>query len=150
MFWDSEKQFLPPGLSLVQVKSVFGAEELGYGEVHIQMPTEHNTLNLISLPTTKRRLFFISASTTYTIKNLGNIAMVQTAEGRNESWWHSWDNFIICICILNTCMIIGMVLKESGFYGSVLPLLKLVPSFTLEMRQRTFRRENLILQGGSG
>lgn len=122
MFWDREKQFLPLGLSLVQVKSEFGTGELGYTEVHIQMPTEHNTLNLISLPTTKRKLFFI--------KNLANIPMVQTAEGSYESWWLSWDDFITWICILNT----WMVLKESGAYGSVLPLLKLVPNFTLEMR----------------
>lgn len=58
MFWDNEKQFLPPGLSLVQVKSVFGAGELGYGEVYIQMPTEHNILNLISLPMTKKEIIF--------------------------------------------------------------------------------------------
>lgn len=95
MFWDSEKQFLPPGLSLVQVNSEFGAEELGYTEVPIQMPTEHNTLTLISLPMTKRKLFFIPTSAKYTIKNLANTPMVQTAEGSNESWWLSWDNFII-------------------------------------------------------
>lgn len=102
---------------------------------HIQMPTEHNTLNLISLPMTKRKLLFIPTSAKYTIKNLANIPMVQTGEGSNESWWLSWDNFTIWICILNTCMITRMVLKESGVYSSVLPLLKLVPSFTLEMRQ---------------
>lgn len=130
----TEKQFLPPCLSLVQVKSEFGAGELDYIEVCVQMPREHNTFNLISLPTMKRKLFFIPTSAQYTIKNLVNIPMVQTAEGENVFWWLSWDNFIIWICILNTCMIIWMVLKESGVYDSVLPLMKLVPSCTLEMR----------------
>lgn len=116
VFWDSEEQFLPPDLSFVQVKSEFGAGELGYTEVHIQMPTEHNTLILIILPMTKSKLFFIPTSAKCTIKNLANVPMVQIAEGNNESWWLSWDNFVIWIYILNTCMIIKMVLKESGIF----------------------------------
>lgn len=87
MFWASEKQFLPPGFSLV--KSEFGAGELGYGEVHIQMPTEHNTLNLINLPATKSKLFFIPASAKYTIKNVASVPMIQAAERSNESEWPS-------------------------------------------------------------
>lgn len=135
MFWDSEKQFLPPGLSFSPGEVRIGCWGARLYRGHIQMPTEHNTLNLISLPMTKRKLLFIPTSAKYTIKNLANIPMVQTGEGSNESWWLSWDNFTIWICILNTCMITRMVLKESGVYSSVLPLLKLVPSFTLEMRQ---------------
>lgn len=87
--------FLPPGLSLVQVKSEFDAGEVGCTEVHIQMPTEQDTLNLVSLPTAKRKLFFIQTLVKSTIKNLANIPMVKTAEGSSESWHLSQDTLII-------------------------------------------------------
>lgn len=115
MFWGSEIYFLPPDLSLVQVKSEFDAGEVGCTEVHIQMlPMEQDILDLISLPTTKRKLFLFPTLVKSTVKSLANIPMAKTAEGSSESWWLSQDTLIIWICILNTYMIVWTVLKESG------------------------------------
>lgn len=58
MFCDSEKYFLPPGLFLVQAKSEFDAGQVVCTEVHIQVPTEWDTLHLITLPATKKEIIF--------------------------------------------------------------------------------------------
>lgn len=90
-FCDSEIHFVPSGLSLVQAKSGSDAGEVDCTEVRIQMHMEWDTLDLISLPSTKRKLFFIPALDKSTIKNLANIPIFKPAEGSGESWWLSED-----------------------------------------------------------
>lgn len=60
MFGDSEKYFLPASLSLVQVKSEFDAGEVVFTEVHIQMPTEQNTIYTSSISLLQKGNYFSS------------------------------------------------------------------------------------------
>lgn len=90
-FCDSEIDFVPSGLPLVRAKSGSDAGEVDCTEVHIQMPMEWDTLDLISIPTTKRKLFSSPTLDKSTIKNSANIPIFKSAEGSSGSWWLSED-----------------------------------------------------------